>query len=170
MAPVPRTLRTLAHLALAASVGLGLGACTDDDGSAGGDGDTEIGSPATETTSITSTTAAPTTTTTPTTTAAPTTAPDPAGAATPEAAADSLYQAFVAGDRTAATEVAEPAAVDTVFAATPGPYQPYRGCDTGEFDTSGCLYRDRSTNNTIQFDMERRDQVWVVTGAFFSPG
>lgn len=171
MAPAPRTVRPLARLALAASVGLGLGACSSDAKSAGGDGGTEIGSPATETTSSTSTTAPPATTVAPTTTIAPApTVPGPVGAATPEAAADTLYRAFVAGDRAAAVAVADPAAVEAVFTASPGPYEPYRGCDTGEFDTSGCLYRDRSTNNTIQFDMERRDQVWVVTGAFFSPG
>ncbi len=163
----------VAYLAVATIVGLGLGACSGDSGSAGSDGGTKIGSPANEERTTTTTAPATTiaaTTAAPTTVAPATTVPAPAGTPTPEAAADTLYQAFVAGDRTAAATVAEPAAVDAVFTASPGPYEPYRGCDTGEFDTSGCLYRDRSTNNTIQFDMERRDQVWVVSGAFFSPG
>ncbi len=55
-----------------------------------------------------------------------------------------------------------------MWSAVPGPYELYRGCDTGEFDTGGCLFRDRSTNHTIQMNLERRDDNWVVTGAFFS--
>ncbi|QXC62543.1 hypothetical protein KSP35_07020 [Aquihabitans sp. G128] len=110
------------------------------------------------------TTAKPTTTTAPTTT----TVAAPVGAGSPEDATAQLYAAFQAGDRAAAAKVAEPAAIDAVFAAVPGPYQPYRGCDTAEFGTSGCLYRDRSTNHTIQFDLEKRGTVWVVTNGFYS--
>ena len=75
----------------------------------------------------------------------------------------------MADDRAAALTIADPAAVDAIFAATPGPYKLYRGCDTGEFDTGGCLFRDRSTNNTIQIDVEKRATGWVVAGTFFSP-
>jgi hypothetical protein len=101
-------------------------------------------------------------TTTSTTAVAPVGAPDSAQAA------QALYDAWVAGDRNAAARVAEPAAIDVVWSAIPGPYQLYRGCDDGEFDTSGCLFRDRTTNHTIQIEATRRDTGWVVTGAFFS--
>lgn len=94
----------------------------------------------------------------------------PEGAGEPAAAATELYDAFVADDRSAAAEVAEAEAVDNVFEATPGPYALYSDCDSGEFDVSGCLFRDRTTNNTIQFEMERRGETWVVINAFFSPG
>lgn len=148
--------RRIVPLALLTLALVGGSACGDD----GADEPARIGEPVTTVaTSSTSTTAA-----------APATTVPPVGADTPDSAAATLYQAFTTGDRAMAAAVAEPAAVEAVFAATPGPYQPYRGCDTGEFDTSGCLYRDRSTNNTIQFDMTRRGAKWVVTGAFFSPG
>ncbi|MCU1496849.1 MAG: hypothetical protein JWM47_802 [Acidimicrobiales bacterium] len=133
---------------------------TDDDAEPGSD----IGEPATL--DSTSTSTSTTTTGAPVATTAP---PAPHGAATPADASAALYAAFVAGDRAAAARVAEPPAIEAVFGAVPGPYQPYRGCDTGEFDTSGCLYRDRSTNHTIQFDLERRGEAWVVTTAFYSP-
>lgn len=111
---------------------------------------------------------ATTTSTTPTTAPATTAVPAPVGAGSPADASAALYAAFVAGDRAAAARVAEQPAIDAVFSAVPGPYQPYRGCDTGEFGTSGCLYRDRSTNHTIQFDLERRGDAWVVTNGFYS--
>lgn len=104
------------------------------------------------------------------TTAAPTTttpAP-PTGRPEAEDAAQVLYESWVADDRAGAATVAEPEAIDAVWAAVPGPYELYRGCDTGEFDTGGCLFRDRSTNHTIQMSLERRGDNWVVTGAFFS--
>lgn len=94
----------------------------------------------------------------------------PVGAADPAAAATALYEAFDVDDRDTASEVAEPEAVEETFAAERGPYALYSDCDSGEFDVSGCLFRDRTTNNTIQFDMERRGDAWVVTNAFFSPG
>jgi len=114
--------------------------------------------------------ASTTTTKAPATTTAPvaTTAPAPVGAATPADATAALYAAFQAGDKAAAAKVAEQPAIDAVFAAVPGPYEPYRGCDTGEFGTSGCLYRDRSTNHTIQFDLEKVGDAWVVQTAFYS--
>ena len=79
-----------------------------------------------------------------------------------------IYNAWVANDKVAAARVAEPAAIAAIWAAAPGPYELYRGCDTGEFDTGGCMFRDRSTNHTIQIDLTKRNGMWVVTGAFYS--
>ncbi|HEX2576216.1 MAG TPA: hypothetical protein VHK88_07685 [Aquihabitans sp.] len=157
-----RALRRAAPIAVAAALCLAPLGCSDD----GDAEDAQVGSGAT---AVPSSTTAPTTATTapPTT---PTTLAGPTGVPTGEEAARKLYDAFAAGDRAAAATIAEPAAIEAVFAAVPGPYELYRGCDTGEFDTGGCLFRDRSTNNTIQIDLERRDTGWVVTGAFFSPG
>lgn len=119
----------------------------------------------------TTTAARPTTTTAPATTVAvPTTFAPPVGRPEAKDAAQTLYDAWVAGDRVTASQVADPAAVEAVFAAAPGNYQLYRGCDTGEFDTGGCLFRDRGNNNTIQIDVEKRDGQWVVATAFFSAG
>lgn len=95
---------------------------------------------------------------------------EPTGASDPAAAATTLYDASVAGDRATAATVAEPDAVDAAFAVGPGPYALYSACDSGEFDISGCLFRDRTTDNTIQFDMERRGDGWVVVNVFASTG
>jgi hypothetical protein len=156
----PRPIaRSLAVALLCAALAVGVAACS---------GSSDEATPAT-------TTAAPapsTTTTTAATTAPPTPTTLPAPVGRPEAkdAALVLYDAWTKGDRVGAAQVADPAAIDAFFLSVPGPYELYRGCDTGEFDTGGCLFRDRSTNNTIQVDVERRDGNWVVAGAFFSPG
>lgn len=156
--PARRSLAVGAFAALSVVLVAGCSGSSDDRGSTGSD----IAEPATLQATSSSTAV-------PTSAAPATTAPPaPVGAATPADASAALYAAFVAGDRAAAARVAEPVAIDAVFAAAPGPYQPYRGCDTGEFGTSGCLYRDRSTNHTIQFDLERRGTAWVVTSGFYS--
>lgn len=95
---------------------------------------------------------------------------EPVGASDPGTAATVLYDASVAGDRSTAATVAESDAIDAAFAAEPGPYGLYSACDSGEFDVSGCLFRDRTTDNTIQFDMERRGDAWVVVNVFASTG
>lgn len=153
-----RIARPLLAVGLCAALAGGVAACS---------GSSDDAAPASTTTT---TTAAPTSTTV--TTAAPTSTTLPAPVGRPEAkdAALVLYDAWTKDDRVGAAQVADPAAIDAVFAATRGPYELYRGCDTGEFDTGGCLFRDRSTNNTIQIDVERRNGNWVVSGAFFSPG
>jgi hypothetical protein len=120
---------------------------------------TEIGDAA----SVSSTTAPTTTTTAPTTT---TTIPAPVGLDTPKAAAERLYSAWKAGDRNGALTVAEPAAVDGIFAAAPGNYSLYSGCDTAEFSDSGCLYRGDA--GTIQVTMAKRGTLWVVITAFYA--
>ena len=155
MSTAPGPVRLLASLALVAGLGLAAAACGSDGGAAS-DGGTEIGSPATAERGST-------------TTVAPAEPTEPTGLPDAAAAATELYDAWVADDRAAALTLADPAAVDAIFAATPGPYKLYRGCDTGEFDTGGCLFRDRSTNNTIQIDVEKRATGWVVARTFFSP-
>lgn len=139
-------------------------------------GDEETGDPDTPTeigegTSIenpefTSTTEAPGTTS-PTTSTTP---PAPVGRPDPADAARFLYDAWGLDDRALALTVAEPGAVEAMFEAPRGPYELYRGCDAGEFDTGGCMFRDRTTNNTLQVNLERRADNWVVTGVVFSPG
>lgn len=154
-----RPIRAAGALLLTASLALGALACSSD-----GDGDDDPSGPTVAPSILPPETvtapSAPVETTT--TVAAPVGAPDSAQAA------QALYDAWVAGDREAAARVAEPAAIDVVWSAIPGPYQLYRGCDDGEFETSGCLFRDRTTNHTIQIEATRRDTGWVVTGAFFS--
>ncbi len=110
-----------------------------------------------------------TTTTAAPTTAAPTTAAAPAapiGLPDQEAVATKLYDAWVADDKVTAATVADPAAIDAMWLAAKGDYSLYNSCSTGEFDTSGCLFRGGP--GTIQIDLEKRGDNWVVAGAFSS--
>ena len=138
--------------------------CSDDPETGDPDTPTEIGDAvAIENPDLTSTTD-------PSEVTSSTTPPPPVGRPDAADAARFLYDAWGVDDRSLALTVAEPSAVEGMFSATPGPYELYRGCDTGEFDTGGCLFRDRTTNNTIQVNLERRDGNWVATGVVFSPG
>lgn len=116
----------------------------------------------------TTTTAAPTTTEAPTTTTAPatTTPAAPVGLPDQEAVAQKLYDAWKANDKVTAATVADPVAIDNIWRAAPGDYSLYNSCSTGEFDTSGCLFRGNP--GTIQIDLEKRGDNWVVAGAFYS--
>lgn len=154
-----RRFATLALVVVSAALAITAGACTKSDDEP--KGPTKLG-PAVTVTS-TSTTAVPASTTTTTTAKA-----TPVGVPELETAARRLYDAWVANDRAAAATIADPAAIDAVFAAPKGTYELYRGCDTGEFGTGGCLFRNRANNNTIQIDLEKRASGWVVSGAFFS--
>ncbi len=165
MAVPTRRSHRFRTLAVAAVLATGLAACSDADTTAEVDTGGEV-----ELIPAESTVAGDPPAETETETEPEPEAADPTGAADPAAAATVLYDASVAGDRVAAATVAEPDAVDAVFAAEPGPYALYSGCDSGEFDISGCLFRDRTTDNTIQFDMERRGDAWVVVSAFASAG
>jgi hypothetical protein len=103
----------------------------------------------------------------PTTTAAPTTAPAaPVGLPDQEEVAQRLYDAWKANDRATAATVADAVAVDNMWRAAPGDYSLYNSCSTGEFDTSGCLFRGNP--GTIQIDLDKRGDNWVVAGAFWS--
>jgi hypothetical protein len=155
-------LRLLAFGALAVVGPLGIAAC----GSEGAEpaGEAEISDEAA--TLETTTTAAPTTEATPTTPTTPTTEPTPLGLFSPEESAQALYDAWKADDRATAATLAEPAAVEGQWATAPGDYAVYNQCDSGEFGTSGCLFR--GSGGTIQYTMEQREDRWVVVSAFFS--
>lgn len=149
--------RFLAAPLLTSALVLGVVACGSDEAA---EPAATTGAPTPETT----TTEATTTSTEPTTT----TAPAPTGAETAADAAWTLYDAWGDDNREAAATVAEPEAIESIWAAVPGPYELYRHCDDGEFDTGGCLFRDRTTNHTIQINLERRDGLWVIVSAIFS--
>ncbi len=145
--------RAVAATLIAAAIGLLAPACSSGGSDAGKD---------------TTTTAAPTTTEAPTTTAVPTSAAPaaPVGLPDQEDVAQKLYDAWKADDKVTAATVADPAAIDNIWQAAPGDYSLYNACSTGEFDTSGCLFRGGP--GTIQIDLEKRGDNWVVAGAFWS--
>ena len=147
----------MAATILAATIGLLAPACSS---SSGGSGPAKVSDDA-------ATVDKPTTTVAPTTTAAPsTTLPVPTGLPDQEAAAKKLYDAWFANDKVTAATVADLIAIDAMWKTAKGDYSLYNHCSTGEFDTSGCLFR--GNNGTIQIDLEKRGDNWVVAGAFYS--
>ncbi|MCU1372016.1 MAG: hypothetical protein JWO77_3210 [Ilumatobacteraceae bacterium] len=147
--------RAVAATLIAAAIGILAPACSSG-GSDAAKGTTTAVVKATTTTGAVTTTGAATTAAP----AAPTGLPDQ------EAAATKLYDAWVADDRVSAATVADQAAIDNIWPAAKGDYSLYNSCSTGEFDTSGCLFR--GANGTIQIDLEKRGGNWVVAGAFWS--
>lgn len=145
---------------VAAAIGLLAPACSgSSDGAKGGPAKVSDDAAVVDQGSST-TTAAPTPTTT-------TTAPIvTTGLEDQEAVATRFYDAWFADDKVTAATVADQAAIDAMWQAKRGDYSLYNHCSTGEFDTSGCLFRGNL--GTIQIDLEKRGDNWVVAGAFYS--
>jgi hypothetical protein len=98
-----------------------------------------------------------------------TTAPAPpdgptAGQGTARAAIDLLVAAWIANDQVTAGTVATQEAVRALFAQSPDGYALY-GCDTGEFDTSTCNFRNRATAGYASITAEKAPIGWIVTSA-----
>lgn len=148
--PARRAVPTLV-LALA----LALAACGGDDGD---DATPSTTTEAAGTTPPTSTTTAPTESTEPASTE-----PSQPTAFTTEArdAANELLAAWQAGDQARARAIAPGDVVDALFLVPPDGYAVY-GCDTGEFDTSGCNWRNRATGGYINVGMQRSEAGWQV--------
>jgi hypothetical protein len=147
--------RAVAATVIAAAIGILAPACSSGGSDAASD---------------TTTSSAPTTTEAPVTTAAPvetTAAPAaPVGLPGQEEVAQKLYDAWIADDEVTAATVADPMAIDNLWRAPKGEYSLYNQCSSGEFDTSGCLFR--GAGGTIQIDLEKRGENWVVAGTFWS--
>lgn len=150
--PTPRTVALAAALSMLA---LGAAGCS---GGSSDAGPAKVSDNAANV-DATTTTAAPTTT-------VATTLPPAVGLPDQEAAATRLYDAWFADDKVTASTVADPAAVTAMWKTARGDYSLYNSCSTGEFDTSGCLFRGNL--GTIQIDLEKRGANWVVAGAFYS--
>jgi len=154
--------RAVAATLVAAAIGILAPACSSGGSEAARDKTATVSDRAANLDNTT-TTAAAETTTTPSTTAAPAA---PVGLPDQEAVATKLYDAWVADDRVTAATVADQAAIDAIWPAPKGDYSLYNSCSTGEFDTSGCLFR--GSPGTIQIDLEKRGDNWVVAGAFYA--
>lgn len=133
-------------------------------------GSSDSAEPATTSTSTTTTT----TTSTPVRpTAKPgtTTTTAPVGpslfSATPRGAVEQLVSAWRAGDRAAAARVADATAVRNIFTQPAGGFELY-GCDSGEFTTSTCNYRNRSTAGYAQITADKQAAGWIVTAVYMS--
>lgn len=153
-APRPRLL-----LAALLAVGLALAACgSDAESSTPSDGETEVGG-ATSTVRP-STTSAPASSA-PAETTAPAISAPTAYTAQAADAANELKAAWEAGDRPRALAIAPSDVVEALFLVPAEGFEIY-GCDTGEFDTSTCNYRNRSTGVYIPVTMVRSEQGWQV--------
>lgn len=82
---------------------------------------------------------------------------------TRDEALDFIIGAWLANDPVGAQRIAS---ADTVFQLFGQPYKGYAkyGCDTAEFDTSTCNYRNRSTGGYVSLYFEKGADGWVVDG------
>ncbi len=137
-------------------------ACGDDREASGGP---TSGPATTPTTTEATTTTSPTVSTETSTpsTPPPTTVSEPtAHTATAADAVNELRAAWMAGDRERAARIAPGGVVDALFAVPPGGFEVY-GCDTGEFATSNCNYRNRSSGAFIKVSATRSDAGWQIS-------
>ena len=73
----------------------------------------------------------------------------------------------MAGDRAAAQTGATAEAGDNVF-TQPGAGFGLYGCDTGEFDTSTCNFRNRATHGYVSITAEKAPVGWIVTAVYMT--
>jgi hypothetical protein len=150
-----RPAALVAGLALAGLVLLG--ACSADDGDDADTGPEASLIPPESAAAETTTESSTSTSTEPTTTASTPTAFAPS----PREAIDRLKAAWEAGDQATALALAPAEAVDQLFALPADGFETY-GCDTGEFETSTCSFRNRSTEAFIVVTAVRSDAGWQI--------
>ncbi|HEX7133514.1 MAG TPA: hypothetical protein VF228_13130 [Iamia sp.] len=144
-------------LAAGLALGLALAGCGGDDDPAGSDPDTSLIPPEStdsETTGSTGTTV---------TTAPASTEPSTPTAFTTEAAdaVNELKAAWETGDQARARAIAPGDVVDALFLVPPDGFE-VQGCDTGEFDTSTCTFRNRATEAFIVVSAARSEAGWQI--------
>lgn len=144
-----------------AAVVVALGAC--------GQGDDEATSTSGSTTTPSTTApASPSSAPPAPSTTAPPTVPEPTRTfPDPQAAVEALVDAWRAGDSATALQGATAESVTNLFSQPPDGFELY-GCDSGEFETSTCNYRNRSTGGYAQITAEKRPAGWVVAAVFVS--
>jgi hypothetical protein len=154
---VRRRLLLLLLLLALLPVAAGCGASSDEPRSGGGPA--EVGDATSVVREPTSSTGSPSTESTSTTAAGPS---RPTAFTTRAAdAANELKAAWEVGDRPRALAIAPGDVVEALFLVPPAGFEIY-GCDTGEFDTSTCNFRNRSTGVYIPVTMVRSEQGWQV--------
>lgn len=136
-------------------LGLALAGCSADDEGPDAGPDSSLIPPE-------STEAETTTTTAPPASTGPTTAPEPTSFTTQAAdAVNELKAAWEGGDQVRARAIAPAEVVDALFAVPADGFEVY-GCDTGEFETSTCNYRNRATEAFIVVTAQRSDAGWQI--------
>jgi hypothetical protein len=134
----------------------------------GGDDGGDDGATSTTTTSSTTTTTStsiPSETPSTGTTAPPEPSRPTAFTAEARDAVNELKAAWEEGDDARARAIAPGDVVDALFPIAPDGFEVY-GCDTGEFETSTCSFRNRSSGVYITVTSTRSDQGWQVSSIF----
>lgn len=88
--------------------------------------------------------------------------PPTAFTATASDAVNELKAAWEQGDRERAAAIAPGDVVDALFGVPADGFEVY-GCDSGEFPTSSCNYRNRSTGAYIKVSAARSDAGWQIS-------
>lgn len=156
--------RWLAVTAIALVVGVAGAGCGDG-------GDDEAGPTTSSTTVTTTETVPPTDPGTVTTASTVPAEPTQPTAFTAEArdAVNELKAAWEDGDQARARAIAPGEVVDALFPIPPDGFEVY-GCDTGEFETSTCSYRNRATGAYITVTSTRTEPGWQVSSLFVDDG
>lgn len=161
-APLPNVaaVRARSVLVPAVALAIALTGCGGRDDEGGDEPDTSLIPPESATAETTGTTAE----TTGSTESTPPTAPAAPTGYTAEArdAVNELKAAWETGDQDRARAIAPADVVDALFAVPPDGFE-VQGCDTGEFATSTCNFRNRATEAFIVVDSARSDAGWQIT-------
>lgn len=83
-------------------------------------------------------------------------------------AVNELKAAWEAGDEERARAIAPGDVVEALFTLPPGGFEVY-GCDTGEFETSTCNFRNRATEMFIVVSAQRYDEGWQIATILLNP-
>jgi hypothetical protein len=142
--------------AVVLALALALSGCGGDDEAGGDDPDTSLIPP--ETTGSDTTTES-----TDTTASTASTAPSAPTAFTAEAAdaVNELKTAWETGDQARARAIAPGDVVEALFLVPPEGFE-VQGCDSGEFETSSCTFRNRATEAFISVSAARSDAGWQI--------
>jgi hypothetical protein len=139
-----------------------IGACGGSDGDGASEGTTTTSAPSSTPGSTgTDGSTGSTSSSTPTTPTASTPSRPTAFTTTARDAVNELKASWETGDRARAALVAPGEVVDALFPLPSDNFEVY-GCDTGEFETSSCNYRNRSTGVYITVTCQRHPQGWQV--------
>ena len=155
-AATARYPRRLAGLALA--VGFGLSGCAGDEADPGAGRSTTTAAPGSSSASSASSASSDSSSSTvgPSETSGPT-----AFAATARDAVNELKAAWESGDQARAAAIAPGEVIAALFPIPSDGFEVYQ-CDTGEFETSTCAYRNRSTGVFISVNAVRHPEGWQI--------
>ncbi len=141
-------------------IALALAGCSSDEGADAGP-DSSLIPPETTAAEATDPTTASTASTDPEASTEPASSPPTAFTSQAADAVNELKAAWETGDQARARAIAPGEVVDALFAVPADGFEVY-GCDSGEFETSTCNFRNRATEAFIVVTAARSDAGWQV--------